>query len=174
MKSKYFFGGFFVFLGIVWTVGIMRFLITDVYPVELQDPLAWAQQVYFPASAISTLLYLAFLFAWIFYSLNSRFRSSANAKATISLWLTLLAMSIASNIITLVICIQFITVLAPGAQNILGGGTFVNTPPYELVIPLTIVNAMLLFWLPSCFLSQRTLRFVPPLSYELISLTEKR
>ncbi len=174
MKSKYFFGGFFVFLGIVWTVGIMRFLITDVYPVELQDPLAWAQQVYFPASAISTLLYLAFLFAWIFYSLNSRFRSSANAKATISLWLTLLAMSIASNIITLIICIQFITVLAPGTQNILGGGTFVNTPPYELVIPLTIINAMLLFWLPSCFLSQRTLRFVPPLSYELISLTEKR
>ena len=69
---------------------------------------------------------------------------------------------------------QFITVLAPGTQNLLGGGTFVDVPPYELVIPLTIVNAMLLFWLPSCFLTQRTLRFVPPLSYELISLIEKR
>ena len=174
MKSRYFLGGFFVFIGIVWTVGIMQFLIINVYDTQLQNPSAWASQVYLPAGAISTLLYLGFLFAWIFYSLNSRFRSSANARATITLWVTLLAMSIASNIITLIVCIQFITVLAPGTQNLLGGGTFVDVPPYELVFPLTIVNAILLFWLPSCFLSQRTLRFVPPLSYELISLSEKR
>ena len=60
-------------------------------------------------------------------------------------------------------------------QQFLGGGTFVNIPPYEFLIPLTVVNGLLLFWLPSCFLTQRTLRFIPPLSYELTTtLTGKR
>ena len=174
MKSKYFFGGLFIFIGIVWIIGVTQFLITDVYAAELQFPSAWAVQVYFPAGAISTLLYLGFLFAWIIYSFNSRFRSSGKARATITLWLTLLGMSIVSNIITLIICIETITVFTPANKNFTLGADVLNSPPYELLVPLTIVNAILLFWLPSCFLSQRTLRFVPPLSYELISLSEKR
>lgn len=175
MKSKYFFGGLFVLLGILWIVGATHFLITDVFPVQLQDPLAWAQQVYFPASSISTVLYLGFLLAWVFYSFNSRFTSSSKAKTTITLWLLLFIAAIVSNIVALVLCIQFITVVGSSTEQFLGGGTFVNIPPYEFLIPLTVVNGLLLFWLPSCFLTQRTLRFIPPLSYELTTtLTGKR
>ena len=38
MKSKYFFGGLFVLIGVLWIVGATHFLITDVFPVQLQDP----------------------------------------------------------------------------------------------------------------------------------------
>lgn len=174
MKVKYFFGGLAIALGVIWMAGITHALITDFLPVALQNPQAWAQQVYFPSSIVSTILYLGFLAAWIFYSLNQRFRSCADAKKSIVLWLTLLGISIASNILSLVFFIQFTVVQAPANQNSIAGGTFINIPPYEYLIPLTLVNGLLLFWLPSCFLSQRTLRFIPPFSYELNSLTEKR
>ena len=151
-----------------------HFLITD-FPCPAPEPLAWAQQVYFPASSLSTVLYLGFLLAWVFYSVNSRFTSSSKAKTTITLWLLLFIAAIVSNIVALVLCIQFITVVGSSTQQFLGGGTFVNIPPYEFLIPLTVVNGLLLFWLPSCFLTQRTLRFIPPLSYELTTtLTGKR
>lgn len=174
MKAKYAFGGLSVLFGILWIVGITHWLITDVLPVQLQDRIAWAEQVYFPVSSLSTLLYLGFLFAWIFYSFNSRFRSSSSAKASISLWLILFVISIFSNIIVLVVCVEAITVIAPASKDLLGGGNFVAYPPYEFLVPFTIINGLLLFWLPSCFLTQRTLRFIPPFSYEISSLTEKR
>lgn len=155
-------------------MGITHLLITDVLPVSLANPQAWAQQIYFPSSALSTLLYIGFLFAWIYYTYNQRCKSSQEAKQTISLWLSLFGMSVVSNIVSLVLFIQLTVVQAPPSQATVAGGTFVNMPPYEYLIPLTLVNALLLFWLPTCFLSQRTLRFIPPLSYELNSLTEKR
>ena len=175
MKLKYFLGGLFVLVGILWIVGITHFLITDVLPVQLQDPVAWAQQVYFRASSISTVLYCCFLLVWVIYSFNSRNTSSNIAKTKFTIWLGLFIAAIISNIIILALCIQFITVVGSSTQQLLGGGTFVNNPPYEFLVPLTIVNGLLLFWLPSCFLSQRTLRFIPPLSYELTTtLTGKR
>lgn len=174
MKSRFIFGGIFVCLGIIWIVGITHYLIVEVLPVQLQSPQAWAEQVYFPASSISTLIYLGFLFSWIYYSFNSRFTSSSNAKSSISLWFILFIISIISNIIVLVICVEGIKVIAPAQQSLLQGGSFISYPPYEWLIPFTILNGILLFWLPSCYLTQRTLRFIPPLSYELISLTEKR
>jgi len=175
MKSKYFFGGLFILLGIVWISGITHFLITNVLPVQLQDPTAWAQQVYFRASSLSTLFYLGFLFAWVTYSFNSRYKNSSDARAKIIVWFSLFIASIVTNMVVLALCIQFTTVVVPGSQQIMGGGTFVNTPPYEFLMPLTTVNVLLLYWLPSCFLSLRTLRFVPPFSYEITSaLTGKR
>lgn len=174
MKARYLLGGLAIAFGVIWMTGITHALITDVLPVALQNPQAWAQQVYFPSSAVSTILYLGFLVAWIYYSFNQRCKSCSDAKKTIVVWLMLLGMSIASNIISLILFIQFTVVQAPANQSSMAGGTFVNMPPYEYLVPLTLLNAVLLFWLPSCFLSQRTLRFIPPLSYELNSLTENR
>ena len=79
MKSNIL-GGLFVLLGILWIVGATHFLFTDFLPVDLQNSQAWAQQVYFPASSISTVLYLGFLLAWVLYSFNSRFTSSVKPK----------------------------------------------------------------------------------------------
>ncbi|WP_255002199.1 hypothetical protein [Cyanobium sp. HWJ4-Hawea] len=155
-------------------MGITFGLITDVLPVSLQSPAAWAQQIYFPASAVSTLLYVGFLLAWVNYSYNKRCANGKEAQQTITIWLSLLGMAIVSNIIVLVLFIQFTIVQAPATQAALGGASFVNAPPYEFLIPLTLVNGLLLFWLPTCFLSQRTLRFIPPMSYELNTFTEKR
>lgn len=155
-------------------MGITYGLITDVLPVSLQRPDEWAQQIYFPASAVSTLIYVGFLLAWVYYSYNRRCANCAEAKHTISIWLSLFAMAVISNIIVLILFIQFTVVQAPATQVALAGASFVNAPPYEFLIPLTLVNGLLLFWLPSCFLSQRTLRFIPPISYELNTLTEKR
>jgi hypothetical protein len=174
MKPRYLFGGLFVLIGIFWITGITQLLITSVLPVQLRNPEAWAQQIYFPASAISTILYLSLLFAWIFYSAKARFASSSQAKTAITLWLLLFIASIVGNIIALVLCIQLIVVVGSSSQALLGGGTFVSVPPYEFLVPFTLINAALLFWLPSCFLTQRTLRFIPPLSFELSSLIEKR
>ena len=174
MKPRYLFGVLFIAIGIGWIVGITQILITSVLPVQLQSPQAWAQNIYFPASAVSTILYLTFLFAWIFYSAKARFSSSSQAKATISLWLILLAASIVGNVVILVLYIQLTPSYAAASQALLGGGTFVSIPPYEYLVPLTVVNGALLFWLPSCFLTQRTLRFIPPLSFEFSSLIEKR
>ena len=174
MKPRYIAGAIAIAIGIFWIVGITRFLITDILPVQLKFPTAWADQIYFPASALSTLLYLAFLGAWIYYSYNSRFKSSEEAKNTISLWFSILAISIISNVISLVLFIQFTVVQAPAMQGAMQGGTFVDMPPYEFLIPMTLINAFLLYWIPSCFLTQRTVRFVPPFSYELNSIAEKR
>ena len=174
MKERYVTGGLTIAFGVFWIVGITFGMITDVLPVSLQHPLAWAQQIYLPASAVSTLLYIGFLLAWVYYSYNKRCANSLEARQTISIWLSLFGMALISNIIVLVLFIQFTVVQAPASQATLGGASFVNAPPYEFLIPLTLVNGLLLFWLPTCFLSQRTLRFVPPMSYELNTLTEKR
>lgn len=174
MKPRYLFGVLFIAIGIAWIVGITQILITSVFPVELQNPQAWAQNIYFPASAVSTILYLAFLFAWIFYSAKARFSSSSQAKSTIGLWLLLFAASIVSNVVVLVLYIQLTPSVTAASAALLGGGTFVSVPPYQYLVPLTIVNGALLFWLPSCFLTQLTLRFIPPLSFEFSSLIEKR
>jgi hypothetical protein len=174
MKPRYFLGALAVALGIIWIVGITHTLITDVFSVNLQNPAAWADQIYLPSSVFSTLLFLGFLLAWIYYTFSSRFKRCLDAKQTFGLWTLLFAMSVLSNIICLVLFIQFTVVQAPASQNAIGGGTFVDIPPYFELIPLTFVNGLLLFWLPSCFLSQQTLRFIPPFSYELNSLTEQR
>ena len=174
MKKRYFVGGLTIAFGVFWIMVITFGLITDVLPVSLQNPAAWAQQIYFTASAISTLLYLGFLLAWVYYSYNRRCANCAEAKQTINIWLSLLGMAVISNITVLVLFIQFTVVQAPASQAALAGASFVNAPPYEFLIPLTFVNGLLLFWLPTCFLSQRTLRFIPPMSYELNTITEKR
>lgn len=174
MKARYIAGGLAVVLGVVWTMGITHLLITDIFPVSLQFPGEWAQQVYFPSSAVSTVIYLGFLLAWVYYSYNRRCKSCSETKQTLGFWLGLFAMSVASNIISLILFIRLTVVQAASSQAMPGGGAVVNAPPYEYLIPLTIVNGLLLFWLPSCFLSQRTLRFIPPLSYELNTITEKR
>ena len=172
MKSKYFFGGLFVLIGILWIVGA-TLLDHRRFPCSSR-PLGLGATGLFSASSMSTIC------TWVFvgvglYSFNSRFTSSSKAKTTITLWLLLFIAAIVSNIVALVLCIQFITVVGSSTQQFLGGGTFVNIPPYEFLIPLTVVNGLLLFWLPSCFLTQRTLRFIPPLSYELTTtLTGKR
>lgn len=174
MKVRYVVGGLAVAVGVFFIMVITNALITDVLPVALQNPQAWAQQIYFPSSAVSTVLYIGFLLAWVNYSYNRRCKSCAEAKQTVGLWLILFGMSIASNILTLILFIQLTVVQAPPTQSSVAGGTFINLPPYEFLIPLTLINGLLLYWLPSCFLSQRTLRFIPPLSYELTTLTEKR
>ena len=174
MKARYVAGGLAIAFGVVWIMVITIGLITDVLPVSLQNPVAWAQQIYFPAGAVSTLLYVGFLLAWVYYSYNRRCKNCAEAKQTINIWLSLFGMAVISNIIVLILFIQFTVVQAPASQAALAGASFVNAPPYEFLIPLTLVNGLLLFWLPTCFLSQRTLRFIPPMSYELNTLTEKR
>jgi hypothetical protein len=174
MKAKYFAGGLAITVGVIWITGITYALITDVLPVSLQNPQAWAQQIYLPSSAVSSLVYVGFLMAWIFYTYNRRCKNSDEAKQTISLWLSLFGMAVISNIISLILFIQFTIVQAPAVAASVGGGSFVDAPPYEFLVPLTFINALLLFWLPTCFLSQRTLRFIPPFSYELNTLTEKR
>jgi hypothetical protein len=174
MKARYVAGGLAIAFGVIWIMGITFGLITNVLPVSLQNPDAWAQQIYFPASAVSTLLYVGYLFAWVYFSYNRRCANYAEAKKTIVIWLSLFAMALITNIIVLILFIQFTIVQAPATQATLGGASFVNAPPYEFLIPLTLINGLLLFWLPTCFLSQRTLRFIPPLSYELNTITEKR
>lgn len=174
MKPRYLVGGLLVFLGIVWIVGVTRLLITDFLDVQVRDLVAWADQIYFPASSWSTFFYIVFLLAWIFYSTKARFSSSSQAKTSLTLWLLLFLASIVSNIAVLIFCIQTITVIGLGSAAAPIGGNFTESPPYEYLIPLTLINGLLLFWLPSCFLTQKTIRFVPPFSHELTSLIEKR
>ena len=174
MKARYIAGGLAVVLGVIWIMGVTHFLIVNILPVALKDPAAWADQIYFPSSAVSTVIYFGFLLAWVYYSYNRRCKSCSEAKQTLGLWLGLFGMSVASNIISLILFIQLTVVQAASSQAMPGGGAVVNAPPYEYLIPLTLINGLLLFWLPSCFLSQRTLRFIPPLSYELNTITEKR
>lgn len=174
MKARYVAGGLAIAFGVIWIMGITFGLITNLLPTSLQYPDVWAQQIYFPASAVSTLLYVGFLSAWIYYSYNRRCANCAEAKQTISIWLSLFGMAVISNIIVLILFIQFTVVQAPATQATVAGASYVNAPPYEFLIPLTLVNGVLLFWLPTCFLSQRTLRFIPPMSYELNTIMEKR
>ena len=174
MKARYVAGGLTIAFGVFWIMAVTFGMITDVLPVSLQDPPAWAQQIYLPASAVSTLLYIVFLLAWVYYSYNRRCANCLEAKQTISIWLSLFGMAVFSNIIVLVLFIQFTVVQAPASQAAQAGASYVNAPPYEFLIPLTFVNGLLLFWLPTCFLSQRTLRFIPPMSYGLNTLMEKR
>ena len=174
MKKKHYAGALSITIGVIWIMAITFVLITDILPVSLQNPSAWAQQIYFPASAISTILYIAFLLTWIYYSFNRRCKNSAEAIKTTSLWLILLGMGVVSNIIILILFIQFTVVQAPAMAGSMAGASFVNSPPYEFLIPLTLINGLLLFWLPTCFLSQRTLRFIPPFSYKLNTMIEKR
>lgn len=174
MKKKHYAGAFSIAFGVIWIMLITFALITDVLPVSLQYPSAWAQQIYFPASAISTTLYIAFLLTWIYYSFNKRCKNSAEAIKTTRLWFSLLGMAISSNILILILFIQFTVVQAPAMAGSMAGASYVNSPPYEFLIPLTLINALLLFWLPTCFLSQRTLRFIPPFSYQLNAIIEKR
>ena len=174
MKLRYIAGGLAIAIGIVWITGVTYTLISDILPVSLAAPTQWAQQVYLPSGALSTILYLGFLLAWIYYSYNRRCKSCIETKQTIGLWISLFSMAIVSNVISLVIFIQFTVVQGLANQAAPGGGAFVNAPPYEYLIPLTLINGLLLFWLPSCFLSQRTLRFIPPFSFELNTITEKR
>lgn len=174
MKARYVVGTIAIAVGVIWIMGVTRALITDVLPVSLKDPGSWADQVYFPSSAVSTLLYAGFLLAWLYYSYNKRCKSSEEAKHSIGLWLSLFAMAVLSNVISLVLFIQLTVVQAPAMPGTLAGGSFISAPPYEFLVPLTFINGLLMFWLPSCFLSQRTLRFIPPFSYEINSMTEKR
>lgn len=174
MNKKYLAGGIAIALGVIWITGITYSLITSFLPVSLPNPEAWAQQIYFPSSTVSTLLYIFFLLAWVFYSHTKRCKSSADAKMALGPWLMLLGMSWLSNVVCLVLFIQLTVVQAPANQSAMQGGSFVNNPPYEYLIPLALVNALLLFWLPSVFLTQRTLRFVPPFSYQIQSILEKR
>jgi len=174
VKKKHYAGAFTIAIGVIWIMGITFALITDVLPVSLQNPSAWAQQIYFPASAISTILYIAFLMTWIYYSFNRRCKNSEEAIQTTSLWFTLLGMAVSCNIIILILFIQFTIVQAPAMPGSMAVDSFVNSPPYEFLIPLTLINGLLLFWLPTCFLSQRTLRFIPPFSYQLNTIIEKR
>ena len=172
MKARYVAGGLAIAFGVIWIMGITFGLITDVLPVSLERPVEWAQQIYFPASAVSTLIYVGFLLAWVYYSYNRRCANCSEAKQTISIWLSLLGMAVISNIIVLILFIQFTVVQAPATQAALAGASFVNAPPYEFLIPLTLINGLLLFWLPTCFLSQRTLRFIPPRSQRVAELGE--
>jgi len=174
VKKKHYAGALSITIGVIWIIAITFILITDILPVSLQNPSAWAQQIYLPASAISTILYIAFLLTWIYYSFNRRCKNSAEANQTTSLWFILLGMAVVSNIIILILFIQFTVVQAPAMAGAMAGASFVNSPPYEFLIPLTLINGLLLFWLPSCFLSQRTLRFIPPFSYQLNTIIEKR
>jgi len=105
MKARYIAGGLAITFGVIWIMGITFGLITDVLPVSLQRPAEWAQQIYFPASAVSTLLYVGFLMSWIYYSYNRRCSNCAEAKQTISICLSLFAMAIATNIIVLILFI---------------------------------------------------------------------
>lgn len=174
MKTRYIAGVIALVLGVFWITGVTHFLIVNIMPVSLQFPAAWADQIYLPSSAVSTVIYFGFLLAWVYYSYNRRCKSCSEAKQTLGLWLSLFGMSVASNIISLILFIQFTVVQAASSQAMPGGGAIVNAPPYEYLIPLTFVNGLLLFWLPTCFISQRTLRFIPPLSYELNTIMEKR
>lgn len=174
MKLRYIAGGMAIAFGIIWITVVTYTLISDILPVSLQDPARWAQQVYLPSGALSTIMYLGFLLAWVYYSYNRRCKSCNEANQSLGLWFSLFGMSIASNAVSLVLFIQFTIVQGSVSQAAAGGGAFVNAPPYEFLIPLTLINGLLLFWLPSCFLGQRTLRFIPPFSYELNTITEKR
>jgi hypothetical protein len=174
MKPRYIAGGLLTAIGVFWMTGITYFLIADLLPVSLQSPAQWAQQVYLPSGALSTIIYLGFLLAWVYYTHNRRCKSCNDAKLSLGLWLSLFGMSIVSNAISLFVFIQFTVVQAAANQAAPGGGTFINAPPYEYLIPMTLINGLILFWLPSCFLSQRTLRFIPPFSYELNTMMDKR
>jgi len=173
MKLRYIAGGLAVALGVIWMTVITHSLITNILDVSLQDPAQWAQQVYLPAGVLSVIIYIGFLLAWIYYSYNCRCKSCIEAKQTISLWISLFCMSIVSNVFSLIIFIEFTVVQGLAIPNS-KGLVAVNAPPYEYLVPMTLINGLLLFWLPSCFLSQRTLRFIPPFSYELNTVTEKR
>ena len=174
MKTRYLLGSLAITLGIFWIMLVTSFMIANVLPVALQAPEQWAQQIYLPSASLSTVVYLGFLLAWIYYSFNKRCKNCLEAKQTLGLWLTLFGMSIFSNIVSLILFIQFTVVQATASQAAPGGTLVVNAPPYEFLVPLTLLNGLLLFWLPSCFLSQRTLRFIPPFSYELNTISEKR
>ena len=168
MKKRQIAGGLAISLGIIWIMAITFVALTNFLPVQMKDVIAWAEQVYFPASAVSTIFYIGFLLSWIWYSFNRRCKNSAEVKKTIGNWLLLMGLAILSNITILLIFSNLITVQSSSTQ------ISNNIPPYEFLIPFAFVNGLLLFWLPSCFLSQRSLRFVPPLSYELNSFIEKR
>jgi len=173
MKTRYVLGGLAITMGIFWIMLVTSFLIEN-YSLGLRDPIKWSQQIYLPSGALSSILYLCFLLAWIYYTFIRKCKNCLEAKQTLGLWLTLLGMAISSNIVSLVLFINFTTVQATASPNFQTGVIDIDAPPYELLIPLTLVNGLLLFWLPSCFLSQRTLRFIPPFSYELNTISEKR
>ena len=174
MKGRYFVGGASVIVGVFWISAFTFFLLTSVLPVQLMHPNIWSEQVYLPAASVSTILYVVLLTCWIFFTTRQRCDSSAEARGYLGLWFTLFGVSWLCNIITLILFIQLTTVVYPANLTTAQGTAFVQFPPYEYLVPLTFINALLLFWLPSVFLSQRTLRFIPPFSYTLCSITEKR
>jgi hypothetical protein len=174
MKTRYFIGLILIAIGVSWITLVTQFLLINILPVQLVDPEIWGQQVYLPSAAVSVIIYLSLLAIWVYCTYHQRYRTSNEARLARGQWFLILAIGIGANILTLILFITFSEVQYPANIQNTAGSSFVQWPPYEFLIPLTLINSLLLYWLPSCFISQRTLRFIPPLSYELINLTEKR
>jgi hypothetical protein len=171
MKSRYLIGSVFIVLGVVWSTLITQILLAHILPVQLKNAEIWGQQVYLPSALLSIIFYLSLLTIWVYCTYHQRYKTSSEARKARGQWLLILVMGIGLNIFVLILFSIFTFVEYPSDISNQG---IVDATPFEFLIPLMIINSIFLYWLPSCFISQRTLRFIPPFSYKLIKLTEKR
>lgn len=167
MYRRYIAGSALFFLGIMWTIPITHFLIVSVLPVSLRDPEAWTTRIYYPAAIASVISYVFSLFSWILYSYSKRINGFYEAMAEFPRWFACLVAALCSNFFWLYF---FVTTQVAPMQGNNGLPSISDSPPYDYLIPLMLINLALLFWLPSCFLSQRSLRNIPWLSYRVRSL----
>jgi hypothetical protein len=174
MKKRYFIGVILISLGIIWSTIIIPYLIDNILPVQLSNPEKWTQLVYMPSASLSVLIYLALLLIWVYGTYNQRYKTSNEAKQARGQWMLIMGIGIFLNLTALFLCINLIVVQNPPNMSNTFSTNLTQAYPYEYLIPFAFVNAFLLYWLPSCFISQRTLRFIPPFSYRLTSLLEKR
>lgn len=174
MKPIYLLGIIAIAIGILWINVVTSFLLTNVLPLSVPVVEIWAESVYSPSAIVSTLIYLVLLLSWVFFSSKQRCKSSSETRNYKSLWYSLFFLGTVCNMISLFLFIKLTNVDYGTFPSMQQGFIRSDWPGWEFLIPFTFVNAILIFWLPSTFLTMKTLRFIPPFSYQLCSLLEKR